>query len=76
MKQVNMWIPDDIHMLLVKEAAKRMLQDGIDIRPSKMAALIITQHLNGSSETPSTYIPEDDEQDDEQDTNPFASLEI
>ena len=64
MKQVNMWLDDDVHMLLVKEAARMQLEQGKIISVAKLASILMKQSLNGK--------PVDIKQDDKQEptTNP------
>ena len=79
MKQVNLWLDDDIHMLLVKEAARAQLETGKILRVSTLAAMILKQSLNGKPDN-----KQDDEQESlpendpttptEENDNPFADL--
>ena len=48
MKQVNIWIGDDIHKLLIKEAGKRMMKTGKEITPSRLAADIVIETLTNN----------------------------
>ena len=47
MKQVNTWISDGHHILLVKMAASLQLETGKIVTLSKVAANILEQSLNG-----------------------------
>ena len=48
MKQVNMWIPDDVYVLLVKEAARRMIAAGKEIPISRLAADLVIESVTNS----------------------------
>ena len=74
MKQVNMWITDELHMLLVKEAGKRMQKDGIYIKPSKAAAIIIEEYLGNNSNMPSETPTQDSEPTENE--HPLSKLDI
>ncbi len=84
MKQVNMWIDDNVHMLLVKEAARRQLDAGKILSVSKLAAMIVKESLNGKPIAKPDDNPVAEQQDNEQapteeptqDTsaNPFSDL--
>jgi len=78
MKQVNLWLDDDIHMLLVKEAARAQLETGKILRVSTLAAMILKQSLNGKPDNkqddkqePAELSPESPTEEND---NPFADL--
>ena len=66
MKQVNMWMDDDLHMLLVKEAARRQLAVGKILTVSKLSVMLVKESLNGKP---------DNEQDSKQEDNPIPTNE-
>jgi len=81
MKQVNITLTDEEYELLVVEAAKQQAEKRAVIRISTLAGELlkpVIANLNGNSpaETPTQDTEQVEKQDDEQETNPFASLDI
>ena len=50
MKQVNIWIEEDIYTLLIKEAGKRMMKTGAEITISRLAADVVIEAMLNSDE--------------------------
>jgi len=81
MKQVNITLTDEEYELLVVEAAKQQAEKRAVIRISTLAGELlkpVIANLNGNSpaKTPTQDTEQVEKQDDEQETNPFASLDI
>ena len=75
MKQVNMWLDDDVHALLVRMAAEEQLETGKWVPISRLASRIVKETLNGhkpdNEQTPANDAKQDAEQPAK---NPFADI--
>jgi len=77
MKQMNLTMNDEEYETLVKEAGKRMMESGKWLAVTTLTHELlkpIIANLNGSM--PPQEPTNDSEQDEEQETNPFADLDI
>ena len=63
MKQVNVWLTDEVHIELVKEAGRRMQTTGKYVTISRLAADIIIESVNSNGSQPTKDAIQDSELD-------------